>query len=215
VLTRAEAASVLARLSGTPRLVASLLYGSGLRLLEAVRLRVKDVDFERREIIVRAGKGDRDRVTMLPEALREELLVQLENVRRLHASDGQRGYRGATLPEALDRKLVNAAREWPWRYVFPASRLCTDPRTGGRRRRHLDPTAIQKAVRRAVQTASLSKRASCHTFRHSFATHLLEDGYDIRTVQELFGHRNVATTMIYTHVLNRGRLGVKSPLDAR
>ena len=213
VLTRQEVAALLAALGGRDRLMATLLYGSGLRLLECVRLRIKDVDFEKREIVVRAGKGDKDRVTMLPEAVREALQVHIHGVREQHEADLARGSTAATLPEALARKYRNAGRDWPWQYVFPASRTIYDPATGGRLRHHLDPSVLQRAVREAVKRARISKHASCHTLRHSFATHLLANGYDIRTVQELLGHRDVSTTMIYTHVLNRGGLGVRSPAD--
>jgi integron integrase len=213
VLTRHEVAALLSKLAGRERLMAMLLYGSGLRLLECVGLRVKEIDLEKREILVRAGKGDKDRVTMLPETAREPLIRHLESVRRQYQADLDREFGGATLPGAIDRKYPNAAREWAWQYVFPASRLCFDGANGVYRRHHLDQTVLQRAVRQAARSAKLSKPASCHTLRHSFATHLLEGGYDIRTVQELLGHRDVSTTMIYTHVLNRGGLGVRSPVD--
>jgi integron integrase len=214
VLTRQEVAAVLAFVEGTPRLMASVLYGSGLRLTECVRLRVKDIDFEKREILVREGKGDKDRVTMLSAAMVPALLDHLRGERHRYEADlSSTAFGGVTMPSALDRKYPNAAREWAWQYVFPASRLCVDPVTGLLRRHHVDESVLQKAVRAAVRRSLVAKAASCHTFRHSFATHLLENGYDIRTVQELLGHRDVSTTMVYTHVLNRGGLGVRSPLD--
>jgi integron integrase len=213
VLTREEVRVVLGRLDGTPRLVAGLLYGAGLRLLEALRLRVKDIDLEAGEVRVRAGKGDKDRVTVLPETLRGTLTEHLARVRRLHERDVAAGFGGVALPGALERKVPALARDWSWQWIFPALRPYTDPATGDRRRHHLHESAVQRAVRIAVLQAGLAKRATCRTFRHSFATHLLEDGYDIRTVQELLGHEHVNTTMIYTHVLNRGGRGVRSPID--
>jgi integron integrase len=213
VLTRDEVKEVLRHLRGTKRLVVMLLYGSGLRLLECLRLRVKDIDFGRGEILVRRGKGAKDRVTMLPGSVRVPLSKHLEVVRARHRRDVDLGAGFVALPGALDRKYPGASREWAWQYVFPASRLRLDPETGRRFRHHLHETAVQRAVKDAIRRAGIAKQASCHTFRHSFATHLLEDGYDIRTVQELLGHHDLRATMIYTHVLNRGGLGVRSPAD--
>jgi len=213
VLTREEVRQVIAQLSGVYQLQARLLYGSGLRLLECLRLRVKDIDFQRRAITVRDTKGNEDRITMLPDSVIEPLKEHLQRVKRLHEEDLAKGYGSVYLPDALDRKYPNAGREWIWQYVFPSDRLSTDPRSGVVRRHHLDASGLQKAVRAAARAAGINKRVTCHTFRHSFATHLLENGYDIRTVQELLGHKNVKTTMIYTHVLQRGGLAVRSPLD--
>lgn len=213
VLSRSEARRVLGRVSGVKQLVCMLLYGSGLRLLEALRLRVKDVHLERRELLVREGKGRTDRVTMIPVAARRRLAEQLATVKTMHLADIERGAGWVALPDALDRKLPRAGRELAWQWVFPATRLHRDSVSGRLRRHHLHETAVQRAVRRAVRESGIAKRATCHTFRHSFATHLLEDGYDIRTIQELLGHSSVRTTMIYTHVLNRGAGGVRSPLD--
>ena len=213
VLTREEVRQVLNQLSGTHRLMAQLFYGSGLRLMECVRLRIKDLDFAQRQIIVRDGKGMQDRVTMLPDSLVAPLQEHLQRVKRLHDEDLARGYGSVYLPFALGRKYPNAHREWIWQYVFPSDRLSKDPRSGVVRRHHVSESSLQKAVKNATRLAGINKRVSCHTFRHSFATHLLESGYDIRTVQELLGHKDVKTTMIYTHVLHRGGLAVRSPLD--
>jgi integron integrase len=213
VLTSAEVQAVLSRLTGTKWLMASLLYGAGLRLSECLRLRVKDIDFARNLIVVREGKGAKDRVTMLPQNLKEPLRQHLEKVKRAHETDLQAGYGTVQLPYALARKYPQAATEWKWQYIFPAPKRSIDPRSGVERRHHLDESVLQKAVKEAMRQVGINRHASCHTFRHSFATHLLESGYDIRTVQELLGHADVKTTMLYTHVLNRGRLGVRSPLD--
>lgn len=213
VLTVNEVQSLLSRLEGTHWLIANLLYGTGMRVMEALRLRVKDIDFQRNEILIRDGKGFKDRVTMLPLALKQPLQENLVKVRKLHARDIEAGGGDVYLPYALDRKYPNAGRDWGWQYVFPASAISVDPRSGTQRRHHLQDQAVQRALRQAVRDAGLAKPATPHTLRHSFATHLLEGGYDIRTVQELLGHSDVSTTMIYTHVLNKGGRGVVSPLD--
>lgn len=213
VLTPKEVAAVCAELRGVYRLVGLLLYSSGLRLMECLTLRVKDVDLARREIRVRRGKGSRDRITTLPEFLEGELRDHLGRVRLRHLADLRAGVGGVPMPGALERKLPRASREWAWQYVFPSERLYRDAETGERRRHHIHETAVQRAVREAVVGAGISKRATCHTFRHSFATHLLEEGYNVRWVQELLGHRDIRTTMIYMHVLNRRGADVKSPLD--
>jgi integron integrase len=213
VLTVAEVRVLLSELNGTEGLIAQMLYGSGLRLMEALRLRVKDVDLEQHVITVRSGKGDKDRSTVLPKRLVKPLKRHLDQVKRLHMEDLDAGWGAVELPHALDRKYRNAAREWSWQWLFPQSRRWRDPRELSEGRHHLDPSLVQRAVRTAVQAARLSKPATCHTFRHSFATHLLEQGADIRTIQELLGHSDVKTTMVYTHVLNRGPSGVRSPAD--
>ncbi|HXV36245.1 MAG TPA: integron integrase [Myxococcota bacterium] len=213
VLTRDEVRAVLAKLEREPRLIATLLYGCGLRLLECCRLRVKDIDFDRNQIHVRRGKGGKDRATMLPLSIKAELTEHFERVRAQHARDVESGAGWVELPGALARKLPSAGREWPWQWIFPATRHYVDRTTGQRRRHHLHETLIQRAVRRAAIESGIPKRATCHSFRHSFATHLLEAGSDIRTVQQLLGHKDVSTTMVYTHVLNRGPAGVPSPAD--
>ncbi len=214
VLTRAEAADVLAQLTGTPLLMAGLLYGSGLRLLECCQLRVKDLDLVRGELMVREGKGRKDRITVVPQLLVRTLESHLERVRRQHTRDVQAGAGFVELPDALRRKLgASAARDWPWQWVFPATRTYRDDATREVRRHHLHESVLQRAVPSAARAARLSKRVTCHTFRHSFATHLLESGYDVRTIQQLMGHKDIRTTMLYLHVLNRGGPGVRSPLD--
>jgi integron integrase len=215
VLSRDEVRLVLMQLDGTHRLFLTLLYGTGMRLLECLRLRVKDVDFALDVITVRQGKGGKDRRTMLPKALKEPLQSHLLRVRALHQRDLADGFGTVHLPGAYGQKVPDAARRWEWQYVFPASARSIDPRSGRKQRHHLDESTMQRAVHAAVLQAGLAKRVTCHTFRHSFATHLLEEGYDIRTIQELLGHADVSTTMIYTHVLNRsGGRGVRSPLDS-
>lgn len=213
VLTVQETMRLLDKLEGTTGLIARLLYGSGMRVMEGVRLRVKDIDFERHELIVREGKGNKDRVTMLPQSLVAPLQQHLVWVQALHVKELADGLGDVYLPFALSRKYPGAGREWHWQYVFPAAKRSIDPRSGIERRHHVSDQAVQRAVRQTARTAGLNKPVTPHTLRHSFATHLLQSGYDIRTVQELLGHKDVQTTMIYTHVLNRGGRGVVSPLD--
>ena len=214
VLTKGEVQRVLSRLAGEYHIIAQLLYGSGLRVAEVVRLRVQSIDFEQRQILVRDGKGAQDRITMLPEIVVARLKQHLATVEDLHQDDLRNGYGRVFLPNALARKYPNAGREWIWQYVFPSKRISASWDDGIMRRHHISPSTVQNAVRRASSTAKINKHVTPHTFRHSFATHLLEAGYDIRTVQELLGHKNVKTTMIYTHVLNRGPKAVRSPLDS-
>lgn len=213
VLSREEVRQVLDQLSGDKHLIVALLYGSGLRLIECLRLRIQDVDLDRHEILVRGGKGSQDRLTMLPTSLANPLKEHLRRVQAIHRRDLGDGWGRVELPDAMERKYVNAATDWRWQWVFPQATRWRNRQTGQQGRHHMDPSLVQKAVTQAVRTAGLTKRATCHTFRHSFATHLLADGYDIRTIQELLGHKDVRTTMIYTHVLNRGGKGVRSPID--
>ncbi len=213
VLTKQEVKKLFSFLSGTPCLMAGLLYGSGIRLMECLRLRVKDIDFGYNQIIVRDGKGGKDRKTILPETYVEPLKKQIEFVKKLHKKDMAIGYGKASIKPSIEHNNPLIAKEIGWQYVFPSTKLTVDPRSGEIRRHHFNERALQKRVKKALRTAGIEKQASCHTLRHSFATHLLENGYDIRTVQELLGHADFSTTMIYTHVLNRGGKGVKSPLD--
>jgi len=215
VLTRNEVVRILSQLSGSHQLMTQLLYGSGLRLMECVRLRLKDLDFQYKTVTVRDGKGEKDRITPMPDSLIPPLQRQVERVRLFHAEDLAAGFGQVYLPNALEKKYPNAATELAWQYLFPAPKCSIDPRAPGvMRRHHLDPSGLQRSVKEAAHKAGVHKHVTCHTFRHSFATHLLQNGYDIRTVQELLGHKDVRTTMIYTHVLQRGGLAVKSPLDA-
>lgn len=213
VMTREEVKAVLSRLRGDKLLMVSLLYGAGLRLMECLCLRVQDLDFSRNEILVRDGKGAKDRMTMLPESVKQPLRDHLKRVKAIHERDFAEGWGAVLLPDALHRKYPSASREWRWQWVFPQENRWANTKTGQQGRHHVHESIVQKAVVQAVREAGLTKRATCHTFRHSFATHLLADGYDIRTVQELLGHKDVKTTMIYTHVLNRGGKGVRSPAD--
>ena len=213
VLTLDEVRAVLSVLKGEQRLIAVLLYGTGMRLMECLRLRVKDIDFGTGEIIIRKGKGDKDRRTMLPEKTRTSLQRHLARVKQIHVKDLADGYGLVALPYALDRKYPGASTEWGWQFVFPQTKRWVNPKTGDQGRHHVDVSIIQKAVKGAVRKSGITKSATSHSLRHSFATHLLEDGYDIRTIQELLGHKDVATTMIYTHILNRGGKGVRSPAD--
>ena len=213
VLSQKEVEQVLANITGRKGLMVKLLYGCGLRLIECLRLRVKDIDFDMNQVIVRDGKGEKDRVTMLPESIKPRLKEHLKKVKIIHQQDLKNNLGEVELPFALDRKYKNAAKEWHWQYVFPSDKLSIDPRTGKRGRHHLDESILQKAIKNAGRKAGITKSVSPHAFRHSFATHLLENGYDIRTVQELLGHNDVSTTMIYTHVMNKGGMATKSPLD--
>ncbi len=213
VMTREEVAAVISLLDGTAQLVAKLLYGSGLRIMEAVRIRVKDIDFQMKQLTVRSGKGDKDRFTTFPATLTPLLQNHLARVKTLHQQDAAQGHGEVYLPHALARKYPNTAKEWGWQYIFPARNLSVDPRAGITRRHHVDPSVINKAIKVVVRRAGLTKHISAHTFRHSFATHLLQRGTDIRTIQQLLGHNDVATTMIYTHILQQGGQGVPSPLD--
>lgn len=214
VLSQREVRELFSQLTGLSRLMAGLLYGSGLRLMECLRLRVKDVDFDQKHIVVRDGKGQKDRITVMPQNFQKDLRDHIREVKNIHAQDLRQGYGEVYLPSALARKYPNAAKEWAWQYVFPAGQLALDPVARTIRRHHIHESVLQKAVKQATRLAGLTKPVSCHTLRHSFATHLLEGGYDIRTIQELLGHKDVSTTMIYTHVLNRGGQGVRSPLDS-
>jgi integron integrase len=214
VLTTDETGRLLSAMQGTQQLMAKLIYGSGLRLMECVRLRVKDLDFGLSQVVVRNGKGFKDRVTILPENLQTLMKTQLEYARRLHENDLNNGFGTVHLPYALARKYPNAQKEWIWKFVFPSRTLSIDPRSGKKRRHHLHESSVQKAVRKAAKTVGILKHVTCHTLRHSFATHLLQQGYDIRTIQDLLGHKDVSTTMIYTHVIKKGGMAVRSPVDS-
>jgi integron integrase len=213
VMTTAEVARLLSALSGQTRLMGKIMYGSGLRLIEVLRLRVKDLDFGMGQIVIRDGKGGKDRLSVLPGGLDVQIHEHLAHIRTLHDAALSKGYGHVYLPNAIERKFPSASCDWIWQYVFPARKRTADPRTGEIRRHHFSESGLQKAVRQAAISIGITKRVTCHTFRHSFATHLLEKGYDIRTVQDLLGHKDVSTTMIYTHVLNKGGLAVQSPLD--
>jgi integron integrase len=213
VFSRKEVKAILGLLSGVNWIMGNLLYGAGLRLMECIRLRVKDIDFEYNYLIVRDGKGRKDRVTILPEIVKEKLKQHLLRVEKLHEKDLKQGYGTVYLPYSLEKKYLNANKEPGWQYVFPASQISVDKRTGIKRRHHIDESILQKVIKVAIKNAGIKKQGSCHTFRHSFATHLLENGYDIRTVQDLLGHENLNTTMIYTHVMKKGGMGVRSPAD--
>jgi len=213
VLTKKEIKAVLEQLDGDRWLMASVMYGTGLRLMECLRLRVHDIDFQADQIMVRGGKGFKDRQTMLPQSLKEPLRKHLMQVKRIYEHDTAEGYGQVTLPDALERKYPNASRLWGWQWVFPQENRWQNVKTGEQGRHHVDESIIQKAVKTAVEKAGITKHATCHTFRHSFATHLLQSGYDIRTIQELLGHKDLKTTMVYTHVVLRGGLGVMSPID--
>ncbi|MBE7436027.1 MAG: integron integrase [Anaerolineales bacterium] len=213
VLSREEVIRIIDRMNGLNKLMAQVLYGSGLRLMECLRLRVKDVDFEYKTLTVRDGKGEKDRVTPLPDSIIPDLRRQIERVRLLHEEDLSAGFGEVYLPTALENKYPNASRELAWQYLFPSPKRSLDPRSGRERRHHMDESGLQRTIKESTQKAGIQKRVSPHTFRHSFATHLLQNGYDIRTVQELLGHKDVRTTMIYTHVIQRGGMAVKSPLD--
>ncbi len=213
VFSKKEVKKVLNELEGISLLIAGILYGGGLRLIECLRLRVQDIDFEYSEIIIRNGKGNKDRITLLPDSIKEKLKAQMSDVKKLYYKDLSKDWDGVYLPFALERKYPNANKEWGWQYIFPADKISTDPRTNKLRRHHINESTIQKSVRNAIKKAGIVKAAGCHTFRHSFATHLLEGGTDIRTIQELLGHSSLSTTMIYTHVIKRGGFGVKSPAD--
>ena len=213
VLTKEETANVLSLIEGIPQLIVKLIYGSGLRISEAIRLRVQDIDFDLKAISVRSGKGNKDRVTTFPTSVAPFLHNHLKKIKVMHKSDVSKGFGAVYLPHALSRKYRNAAKKWGWQYVFPASNLSVDPRSGVTRRHHIDPSVINKAIKTAVKKTNVNKKISAHTFRHSFATHLLQRGTDIRTIQALLGHNDISTTMIYTHVLHQGGQGVVSPLD--